>query len=73
MWNVSIIVDEGGFGGFGAPRLKFCEKNPIFLKSKWHFILNLVDLKMNESNCTVIFTSHGSQMSFLSGCSKSRM
>ena len=40
MWNVSIIVDEGGFGGFGAPRLKFCEKKNIFLKSKWHFLLN---------------------------------
>ena len=40
MWNEWIIVDEGGFGGFGAPRLKFCEKKNIFLKSKWHFILN---------------------------------
>ena len=37
MWNEWIIVDEGGFGGFGAPRLKFCEKKTIFFKIKMAF------------------------------------
>ena len=36
MWNVSIIVDEGGSGGFGAPRLKFCGEKP-FLKIEMAF------------------------------------
>ena len=34
MWNEWIIVDEGGFG---APRLKFCEKKNHFLKIKMAF------------------------------------